>query len=98
MAKKIKITVALNGTNENPYHKSGLTQNPLPQIAEYRYTGSCLVLQSLGGDPIPHNSPDEAKDYIRKTLKGFTTEFVEYVCSQFKPGEYVRFEVEFPES
>lgn len=84
------LRVVLNGTDENPWHKMGLTQNPFPQLARAETDGAVLRLQSLGGDPIPHT------DYIRERLHGFTPEFVELVCSKFKKGEIVRFLVTFP--
>lgn len=91
MTKKIiTMRVALNGTQENPYHKLGLTQNPFPQIAKHEWVGAERRLQSLGGDPIPNT------DHIRKVLLGFSPEFIELCCSQFKPGLYVTFDVEFP--
>ena len=85
------IKVSLNGTNSNPFHAFGLTQNPFPQIAEHEYAGACLRLQKLGGDPIPN------VEYIRETLKGFSEEFVELCCKQFVPGKYVTFDVEWKE-
>lgn len=85
----MKLQVALNGTDSNPFHKFGLSQNPFPQIAEYELTSRCLNLQKLGGDPIPDT------DYIRKVLDGWSEEFIELCCKMFKKGEYVRFEVEF---
>lgn len=88
------IRVELNGTAENPYHKLGLTQNPFPLIPQAQYSGACLRLQSLGGDPIPH---DRAEAYIREKLSGFSQEFVDLCVSRFKPGEVVEFEVSWGE-
>ena len=85
----MKLLVELNGTDENPYHGLGLTQNPFPQIAEYRYTADVLHLQKLGGDPIPDMA------YIRKHLEGWKPEFVDLCCEKFKKGELVKFTVEF---
>lgn len=88
---KMLMKVALNGTNENPYHKYGLTQNPFPQLANAEYQSGCLRVQSLGGDPIPN------VEYIREKLEGMTEEFIDLCCSQFRKGEYVTFMVSFPE-
>lgn len=88
----MKLTVALNGTKVNPYAKMGLKQNPFPQIAKYEYTAHMLKLQSLGGEPIP----DVA--HIKRVLQGWSPEFVALCCRNFKPGEYVVFDVTFPES
>lgn len=87
----MKITVELNGTDVNPYHKLGLTQNPFPQTAKYEYDAACLCVQSLGGDPIPDT------DYIRERLKGFSAEFIELCVSQFRPGQLIKFVVEWNE-
>lgn len=87
----MKLRIVLNGSAENPFHHWGLTQNPFPQIGTYELARACLQLQKLGGDPITDTN------YIRQILDGhFTKEFIEFVCSKFKPGEIVRFEVEFP--
>jgi len=83
------LKVELNGTNKNPYHKFGLSQDPFPQISEYEKSRACLRLQSLGGNPIPD------VEYIRDTLKEFSDEFVNLCCLRFKKGEYVTFEVEY---
>ena len=91
----MKLEVALNGTDKNPFEKYMLLQNPFPQIAEYEYTGYCLQLQKLGGAPIPK---DNAENYIRDTLKGFSKEFVNLCVERYKPGEYVKFEVQFNET
>lgn len=29
------LKISLNGTDSNPWHKLGLTQNPFPQLARY---------------------------------------------------------------
>ena len=86
---KVRLEVCLNGTDENPYHKMGLTQNPFPQLAVHEYAAAELHLQKLGADPIPDT------DYIRKHLEGWTDEFVDICCRMFKKGEYVTFTVEF---
>src|SRR5206468_330458 len=87
--RTLRLRVELNGTDRNPYHKLGLTQNPFPQIAEHRYSGACLRLQSLGGEPC-----DPAK--IRRVLAGWEPAFVEELCRRWRPGEIVKFEVTFP--
>jgi len=85
------IVVRLNGTNENPFAKWGLNQNPFPQIPKAEYSEACLRMQSLGGEPIPN------VEHIRKTLEGFTPEFVNLCCRMFKRGMYVTFTVEWPD-
>lgn len=85
------LHVSLNGTDANPYHKQGLTQNPFPQFAEHGYDAQCLHLQKLGGDPIPN------KQYIRDHLEGWDKEFVDLCCKLFKKGEYVEFNVTWNE-
>jgi len=85
----MRLIVTLNGTDVNPYHVFGLTQNSFPQIAKAEYSRAVLQVQKLGGDPIPDT------DYIRRVLAGFSDEFVELCCSRFKKGKMVRFEVTF---
>ncbi len=87
----MKILVSLNGTEENPYAAWGLKQDPFPQLGKAEYDRHCLHLQKLGGDPIPN------VDYIRRHLHGWSQEFVELCCREFRPGEYTVLEVEFPE-
>ncbi len=85
----MKLLIELNGTNINPYHKLGLSQNPFPQIPKYEYVQSCLIIQELGGDPILDTN------YIRQKLKGFSKEFIELCVNKFEKGKYVTFYVEF---
>lgn len=85
----MKLSVALNGTDENPFHRMGLKQNPFPQLGMQEYDSVCLHLQKLGADPIPDI------DYIINHLKGWSKEFVELCCQNFKKGEMVEFEVSF---
>lgn len=100
MAKKLKevpadcwkMTVRLNGTDENPWLRMGLTQNPIPQLGKYEYDRWCLHLQKLGADPIPDT------DYIRNHLRGYTDELVDLCCRQFKKGEMVEFDVYWPKT
>lgn len=89
MTKTLKLRVSLNGTDENPWHKHGLTQNPFPQLGRAEWDAQCLRLQSLGGDPIPDTQ------YIRERLRGFSEEFVELCCREFRKGEIVKFVVTF---
>lgn len=83
----MKLTVTLNGTKTNPYHKFCL----IPQIAQAEYDRHVLTLQKLGGDPIPDTA------YIRKVLTGWSEEFVNLCCSKFQLGKMVKFTVEFNE-
>src|SRR5689334_15285804 len=90
---EMQIRVELNGTKVNHWHKLGLTQNPFPQIARAEYTGACIRLQSLGGDPIPEG---RAAAYIRERLEGFTEEFINLCIQQYRPGAMVRFIATWP--
>lgn len=90
----MKLNVKLNGTDKNPYAIFGLTQNPFPQTADARYDLACLHMQYLAGPPIPK---DNAEQYIRDVLRAFSKEFVDLCVSKYKPGEYVEFDVHFPE-
>lgn len=81
------IHVELNGTDKNPWHLMGLTQNPFPQEAKHEVAAHMLALQSLGGDPIPDIA------YIEKRLEGWSEEFVQMCCDRFVPGKMVKFDV-----
>lgn len=86
----MEIEVVLNGTNENPFHRFGLKQNPFPHIAVAEYSPHILHLQALGGDPIPD------VEYIRNHLKGWSQEFVDLCCNRFVKGQMVKFKAVFP--
>lgn len=88
---KRKLRVCLNGTTTNPFHKFGLSQNPFPQTGRYEADRFSLVLQKLGGDPIPNTA------YIREVLQGFSDEFVDLCCARFVPGKYVEFDLSWEE-
>lgn len=89
----ISFTVALNGTRVNPFERMGLTQNPFPQIADSRYDRWMLNIQKLGGPPIP----EDHEKYIRETLIGCSEELIEICVLKFRRGEYVTFQITFPE-
>jgi hypothetical protein len=74
----MRLRITLNGTAGNPYHKWGLTQNPLPQLGVKEYDAACLQLQKLGGDPIPN------EQYIRDTLRGFAAALSKFSVHRVK--------------
>lgn len=86
--QKTEFVVELNGTEENPYHRFGVVQNPFP-LGKSEYDAVYRVVQSLGGNPIPNIS------YIRRKLEGFSPEFVDLCCRKFEKGKMVRFNVSF---
>jgi hypothetical protein len=86
----ITLTVRINGTDKNPWHKMGLKCNPFPQIGKAEYDAAELTLAELDGDPV--TGPED----IRKRLRGFSPEFVELCVANFRPGERVAFDVTFP--
>ena len=91
----MKVKVALNGTDSNPYEVLGLTQNPIPQTGKYEWDAACLRLQKLGGPPIPKENPEK---YIRETLAGFCSEELISLClSKYLPGLYTTFTITFPD-
>ena len=85
----VTLSVTLNGTDINPFHIYGLSQNPFPSVAKYEYLPYILHLQKLGGDPISDT------DYIRQHLQGWEPEFIELCCQKFEKGKYIRFEYTF---
>lgn len=84
----MKLIIRLNGTDENPWHKMGLRQNPFPQLAQTETDYAEHVLNSLDGDPIPD------KAYIKEKLKGFGKELIDLCCEKFEKGKRVEFMVE----
>jgi hypothetical protein len=85
----IRILVTLNGLDHNPWHELGLRCNPFPQIGEYRYDAGERQIASLDGEPL--QGPDD----IARRLAGFHPEFIKLCIQQFRPGERVRFGVQF---
>jgi hypothetical protein len=81
------VEVTLNGTGSNPYLIYGLSCNPFPQIAKAGFEGANRLLADLAAVPI------ENVESLRERLKGCSEEFIGICCSQFKPGERVRFKV-----
>lgn len=87
----MEIKVYLNGTDTNPFHKFGLTQNPFPQTAKHEWDAACLRLQALGGDPIPN------RQYIRDHLRGWVSDELINLCvDRFEQGKMVKFVISFP--
>jgi hypothetical protein len=87
------IIVSLNGTDTNPFHKYGLTQNPFGQLNTAETDDAERRLNSLGGDPIP---AENAEGYIREKLTGFSPEFVDLCVKYFRAGKMVKFKVKWP--
>lgn len=91
-AQMAEVRIELNGTDTNPWHKFGLTQNPFPQLARMETDRYVLRWQGLGGDPIPD------ADYIRSHLKGYATqELIELCVASFRKGTLVKFIITWPD-
>ena len=87
---RIELSVTVNGTHTNPWHRFGLRQNPFPQTGKAEYAAGERKLASLDGDPV------RTADDIRERLAGFAPEFVEGVIRRWQPGHRVRFKIVFP--
>ena len=87
---RIELSVTVNGTGMNPWHRFGLRQNPFPQTGKAEYAAGERQLASLDGDPV------RTADDIRERLAGFDPEFVEGVIQRWRPGRRVRFKIVFP--
>lgn len=84
------LIITLNGTDENPWEKCGLKQNPFPQLGWWESGPGEQRLAGLDGDPIPNTA------YIRSHLAGYiSNELIDLCCQMFKKGERIRFRVEF---
>jgi hypothetical protein len=86
---RIELTVTINGTGTNPWHRFGLRQNPFPQTGKAEYAAGERKLASLDGDPV------RTADDIRERLAGFDPAFVEGVIQLWQPGRRVRFKIAF---
>lgn len=90
---KITMTIRLNGTGENPWHKMNLTQNPFPQVGKMEYMAGQMALNSLDGDPLT------GTDDIKKRLKGkVSDELIALCCRHFMPGQRISFQIYFEEN
>jgi hypothetical protein len=87
----VTMKIRINGTNENPWHRMGMKQNPFPQLGKAEYDRAEMMINSLDGDPI--KGPED----IRERLKGFDPEFIEGCIKRYRPGERVEFTITFPE-
>lgn len=85
----MRITVKLNGTDENPYAKYGLKCNPFPQIGLDEFRGANALLADLAANPI------KDLDDLRNRLKGCTGEFIDLCCQRFEKGKTVEFQIDF---
>lgn len=86
-----RLTVRINGTGENPWHRMGLTQNPFPQLGKAEWTRAEMMVNSLNGDPV------RSAGDIRARLPGFSQEFIDGCIARWRPGERVEFIVEWPD-
>jgi hypothetical protein len=87
---KHTITVRLNGTNINPWHKFHLRCNPFPQIAKAEWDSGQRALAELDGDPIK-----DAEDIISRLKGKVSSELIGLCISQFRPGERTEFDFTF---
>jgi hypothetical protein len=89
--KTLTVTIRLNGTDTNSWHKFSLRCNPFPQFAQYELDRGMHAINELDGDPL--NGPTD----IQQRLQGrVSQELIDLCIRQFKPGERVEFDVEFP--
>ncbi len=88
----MKLTVTINGTDTNSWHRLGFRQNPFPQIPKAELAPAMHQLALLDGDPI------KSTDDIRRILKGWSQEFIDLCCQNFIAGQRVRFTVALPET
>jgi hypothetical protein len=84
------MTVTINGTNKNHWHRLGTTCNPFPQLGKAEWTFFEHQIATLDGDPI------KSAEDIRKRLTGFSPEFIEGCIRRWKPGYRIRFKITFP--
>jgi len=86
----MRVTVTLNGSPTNGWHRYGLRCNPFPQIPDARFNTANRMLQELDSNPL------ESTAQIRTILSGCDPEFIELCCARFVSGQRVQFDVEWP--
>ena len=91
----IQVSVWLNGTATNPFHKVGLTCNPFPALpdANPKFRALNHALRVLGSEPMP--TVEDLKGKLTKL--GAVPEFIELCVKHYRPGKITRFSIEFPE-
>lgn len=88
----LHMTITLNGTDENRWHRMGMKCNPFPQLAIAEFDKFEMQINWLDGDPL--TGPDD----IRERLNGFSEQFIKLCIENFKPGERTKFKVKFRRS
>jgi len=86
----VTMTVTINGTDVNPWHRLGLRANPFPQTGIAELAAGERILASLDADPIRSTAD------IQQRLAGCSRELVDLCVSQWRPGERVSFAITFP--
>jgi hypothetical protein len=86
----VTLTVTINGTDENRWHRYGLRRNPFPQTAITELHHGERQLADLDGDPVTSETD------IRARLAGFSAELIHLVIFQYRPGQRVSFKITFP--
>jgi hypothetical protein len=86
----VRVTVRLNGTEVNPYHKLGLIGNPFPAIPKAEFATANRLLANLASEPIT------SLEDLETRLEGCSEEFIAGCKERYEPGKMVEFVVEFP--
>lgn len=86
-----RVEITLNGTDENPFLRFGLRQNPFPAIPKMELSRANRIIADLHANPIK----DEAD--LRQRLQGCPPEFIDGCCQRFHKGEMTSFMIEWPD-
>jgi hypothetical protein len=87
---EVRITVRINGADENPWGCYGLKINPFPQTSIRGLQAASKKLARLDDEPV-----SSAAD-IRKRLRGCSDELIDLCVQQWMPGQRVEFTIKFP--
>lgn len=90
------ITIRINGTDTNPWHRFGLTRNPFPQVGLREWDSFDRFLAELGAKPMPTTEAlnkflAEARELAIPHRRDDFDRFCEVVRMHYVPGDIASF-------
>jgi hypothetical protein len=84
--------VTLNGTDENPFLRYGMSRNPFPAIPKVELSDANELLADLAARPIR-----DLADLRERMIGRASQEFIELCTERFRKGRTISFVVSFEE-